>query len=273
MDASERARIEQSLRAVAGAGKAPDTPSPEVTPSAPEFTGTARPSVKGGPPRRRTRALLVAVAGTVILAAIPLLFVNWGHGSSAAPAVDNQNTDLPDYLLPGQPSASPSTLVSGGAKDPSAPVSPGGSATGEPHDGHGLTRKPSAPGRTVEPSTTSGTTPTPTHRPAPLAVPSTRAMNPGDSIVNGPTTLTFSSGGNLVVTYNGAVTWSSGTTSVGARAVFQSDGNFVVYKQDSSTAWSTRTDGHDGAVLMIGSNGNLYIEYRNTVLWQGGPGS
>jgi hypothetical protein len=97
-------------------------------------------------------------------------------------------------------------------------------------------------------------------------------MNPGDSIVNGPTALTFNPGGNLAVTYNGAVTWSSGTTGVGAWAVFQADGNLVVYTQDSSTAWSTRTDGHDGAVLMIG-NGNMYIEYQNTVLWQSGPES
>nr|WSY48859.1 hypothetical protein OG999_00975 [Streptomyces sp. NBC_00886] len=256
-----------------GASKAPETPSPEVTPSAPEFTGSGQPSVKGGPPRRRTRALLVAVAGTVVLVAIPLLFVNRGNGSSAAPGVGNQNADLPRYMLPGQPSASASTRVSGGAKEPSVLVSPSGSATGELLADRALTRKPPAPGRTVEPSTTPGTTMSPTYHPAPLAVRGTRAMSPGDSIVNGPTLLTFDSGGNLVVTYNGAVTWSSGTTSVGAKAVFQGDGNFVVYGQDSSTAWSTRTDGHDGAVLMIGGHGNVYIEYQNTVLWQSGPGS
>jgi hypothetical protein len=262
LDASERARIEQSLQALAGVGKAPDTPSLEVTRSAPEFTGTDRPSVKGGPPWRRPRALLVAVVGTVILAAIPLLFVNRGHGSSAAPAVGNQNVDLPHHMLPGQPSASPSTRVSGGTEEPSAPVSPSVHATGEPH----AARPGPAPGRTAP-----GTTMAPTHQPAPLAVPSTRAMHPGDSIVNGPTALTFDSGGNLVVTYNGAVTWSSGTTGTGAWAVFQADGNLVVYEQDSSTAWSTRTDGHDGAVLMIGGHGNVYIEYQNTVLWQSGP--
>ncbi|MDX3237871.1 hypothetical protein PV392_19745 [Streptomyces sp. ME03-5709C] len=96
----------------------------------------------------------------------------------------------------------------------------------------------------------------------------TRVLRRGQSVVNGPTALRMDSGGNLVVTHNGAVTWSSGTTGRGASAVFQDDGNLVVYAADNSPAWSSRTDGHNGAVLMITGSGEVYISYQGRRLWQ-----
>jgi hypothetical protein len=73
--------------------------------------------------------------------------------------------------------------------------------------------------------------------------------------------------------YAGAAKWSSGTKGQGVRAVFQADGNLVVYAADNSTVWSSRTDGHNGAVLVIGGNGNVYVTYENAVLWQTGTAS
>jgi hypothetical protein len=143
-------------------------------------------------------------------------------------------------------------------------VSP--SASGTPED--------SGPSRTPTPSkTTTTTTTTTVSQPPPKTVPGTRVLNLGDSIVNGPTTLKLDSGGNLVVSYAGARKWSSGTTGKGVRGVFQADGNFVVYAADNSTVWSSRTDGHDGAVLVIGGDGNVRVTYGNAVLWQTGTAS
>ncbi|MDX3236961.1 hypothetical protein PV392_15010 [Streptomyces sp. ME03-5709C] len=105
-------------------------------------------------------------------------------------------------------------------------------------------------------------------QPAPLAVPATRVLYPGQSVVNGPTALTMDSRGDLTVTLRGAVTWSSGTAGRGVRTVFQDDGNFVVYAADNGTAWSSRTDGHHGAVLVITGSGEVYIRYQGAKLWQ-----
>lgn len=64
--------------------------------------------------------------------------------------------------------------------------------------------------------------------------------------------------------------WSSGTSGrPGAYAVMQSDGNFVVYRNDGQPLWSTGTPGHPGAVLMVQSDDNLviYAGVGAGVLW------
>jgi hypothetical protein len=56
-----------------------------------------------------------------------------------------------------------------------------------------------------------------------------------------------------------------------ARAVMQSDGNFVVYDLEQSPAapvWATHTDGNSGAYLNAQGDGNLVIySASNAVLW------
>jgi hypothetical protein len=213
----------------------------------------------GERPGKRGRLPLVAVViGAVILAAISVsaVLIGRGNGSSAAPAAEGTNLNASSEApVP----ANPGTPV---ADQPS--VSP--SASGTPED--------SGPSRTPTPSkTTTTTTTTTVSQPPPKTVPGTRVLNRGDSIVNGPTTLKLDSGGNLVVSYAGARKWSSGTTGKGVRGVFQADGNFVVYAADNSTVWSSRTDGHDGAVLVIGGDGNVCVTYGNAVLWQTGTAS
>jgi len=240
LDPAERARIEQALRTVTAGKPTRDNPAGE------------RPGKRGRLP------LVAVVIGAVILAAVSVsaVLIGSGNGSSAAPAAEGTNLNASSEApVP----ANPGTPV---ADQPS--VSP--SASGTPED--------SGPSRTPTPSkTTTTTTTTTVSQPPPKTVPGTRVLNRGDSIVNGPTTLKLDSGGNLVVSYAGARKWSSGTTGKGVRGVFQADGNFVVYAADNSTVWSSRTDGHDGAVLVIGGDGNVRVTYGNAVLWQTGTAS
>ncbi|MEV7522520.1 hypothetical protein [Streptomyces sp. NPDC091371] len=75
------------------------------------------------------------------------------------------------------------------------------------------------------------------------------------------------------------VRFTTDTWGPGAYARMQADGNFVVYKKDGGEGkggalWSTGTWGNPGARLIFESNGNLVL-YRSgtdTVLWQSGTG-
>jgi hypothetical protein len=219
--------------------------------------------------------LVAAVIGAVILAGIPAMLIGKGNGSSPSPAVEGTNINALGNVTadPGTPSAGVGEAAPGVPASPSTSaagrpsVSP--SASGAPHGGPG--RTPAAGQGSV--SSAPAKTTAAVSQPAPKTVSGTRVLNRGDSIVNGPTTLKLDSGGNLVVTYAGAAKWSSGTKGQGVRAVFQADGNLVVYAADNSTVWSSRTDGHNGAVLVIGGNGNVYVTYENAVLWQTGTAS
>jgi hypothetical protein len=248
LNPEERARVEQALRAVT-AGKVPEASS----------GGGERPR------KRRRGPLVAAVIGAVILAGVSAVLIGRGNGNSASPAVEGTNINAP-----GGVSADPAT-PSAGAGTGGTPVSPSASPAEQPSVSPSVSDTPqdSGPSRAPTPSKTTTTV----SRPAPKTVSGTRVLNRGDSIVNGPTTLKLDSGGNLVVSYAGAKKWSSGTTGKGVRGVFQADGNFVVYAADNSTVWSSRTDGHDGAVLVIGGDGNVCVTYRSTVLWQTGTAS
>lgn len=243
-----------------GTGRTPERPS------APDTAADT-------PPRKRHGRGLLVSAAVVGVAVAGVAAVRMNDGP-AHPESDTagfrlvESSPLEDLTPEGPPPSS--TGRPSGSATPSTSVSPSLSpTTGRPSD-------PATPtaGHTAE----SGHPPVqqrpddtpPSHTvvdPAPLTVSATRVLNRGQSIVNGPTALTMDSGGNLVVTHNGAVTWSSGTTGRGVSTVFQDDGNFVVYAADNSTAWSTRTDGHNGAALVITGSGEMYISYQGMKLW------
>jgi hypothetical protein len=85
--------------------------------------------------------------------------------------------------------------------------------------------------------------------------------------------LTLQTNGDLVLrNERDTIVWSTGTRASGTHAVFQADGNFVLYSRDNSTLWSSRTDGHDGAILVLQADGNLTILNRSDVLWATGTG-
>jgi hypothetical protein len=78
--------------------------------------------------------------------------------------------------------------------------------------------------------------------------------------------LIFQSDGNLVeydLWNNRNVVWSSGTYNVGAvKAVFQKDGNFVIYQQNNCPLWATGTNnyhGDSGSKLVVDSGSQIII--------------
>ncbi|MCO5984887.1 hypothetical protein NE235_02060 [Actinoallomurus spadix] len=53
--------------------------------------------------------------------------------------------------------------------------------------------------------------------------------------------------------------WSTGPRARGGRAVFQPDGNLVVYDRDGNPVWASGTDGNPGARLVLQADKNLVI--------------
>jgi len=74
----------------------------------------------------------------------------------------------------------------------------------------------------------------------------------------------------LVARGSGRQLWHSGTAGTGYRAIMQADGNFVVYDRQVYGVWSTRTAGHDGAVLRFTGAGDVEVRYQDETLWSAG---
>jgi zinc D-Ala-D-Ala carboxypeptidase len=73
--------------------------------------------------------------------------------------------------------------------------------------------------------------------------------------------------GNLVLYGPGGPTWSSGTAVPGAYADLQAGGSLVVFAAGRGTLWSSYSDGHPGAALMLRDDGVLVLAKGATVLW------
>ena len=71
--------------------------------------------------------------------------------------------------------------------------------------------------------------------------------------------LTMQADGSLVVHHGGTVVWSSGTSSPGAHALLQGDGNLVVYTNTSQPLWATNSDGNPAAYLVLADDGTVAI--------------
>lgn len=98
-------------------------------------------------------------------------------------------------------------------------------------------------------------------------------MHLGESVSNGDSTLMMRSNGDFLLTDGrGIVRWSAHTAGTGYDAVFQGDGNLAVYDSSGNPAWTSRTDGHNGAVLVLRADGNLVISQGKDLLWQTGTG-
>lgn len=95
----------------------------------------------------------------------------------------------------------------------------------------------------------------------------------GQSVSNSAVRLVMQSDGNLVLYRNdtGAPIWWSGTSGMPAtHAIMQADGNFVLYNSDNSVAYfNTGTSGHPGATLNLQGDGNMIVVDVNILpLWQ-----
>jgi hypothetical protein len=101
-----------------------------------------------------------------------------------------------------------------------------------------------------------------------LTVTATRALSRGESVHTNRTTLTMQADGNLVIVdETGTTRWRAGTSPAGDKAVFQDDGNFVVYDASMRPLWSSRTDRHSGAVLVLQADGDVCVVYQGARLW------
>jgi hypothetical protein len=116
-------------------------------------------------------------------------------------------------------------------------------------------------------------------RPAKPATPNWRAkvvhgtyvLNPGENVHTNRMRLSLQTNGDLVLhDEHDKVVWSTGTNAAGTHVVFQADGNFVLYSSTNETLWSSRTDGHDGADLVLRANGDMAITQGGIVLWHTG---
>jgi VCBS repeat-containing protein len=103
-------------------------------------------------------------------------------------------------------------------------------------------------------------------------LPDTR-LNAGQSLSSptGAYQLTMQVDGDLVLEHNSTVVWSSGTSSPGASALLQGDGNLVVYSSTSQALWATNTDGNPSSYLVLSDDGKLaLLSPEGGTLWSAG---
>ena len=234
--------------AAPGAGKLSPTavdPSRPADDSVSPGTGHRR---AGAPRRPRARAGGVCAVALVAVVAV-VAFTRMGS-ESGGPAADRGPAALKQ--VPPVPSRAPGVRPPGSTASARVTPSPSRSATprsGGPH-----------------------ASPRAAHHWQTLVVHATYVLNPGDSVHSNRISLSLRTDGDLVLRdEHGRVTWSTGTHVRGAHAVFQADGNLVVYQGDR-TVWSTHTDGHDGATLALQADGAMRILFGNTALWSTGTG-
>jgi len=107
--------------------------------------------------------------------------------------------------------------------------------------------------------------------PSTLVVHATSVLHLGQSWTASLVRVTLRSNGNLVITNPaGRVLMSAGTAGSGYQAVFQGDGNFAVYNKAGTSVWSTRTENHNNAILVLQGDGNVTIDLNNVCYWASG---
>ena len=89
-------------------------------------------------------------------------------------------------------------------------------------------------------------------------------------LAGGKGCLVFQNDGNMVIYYDGAAHWNTGTNGRGCDAVWQSDGNLVVYDCNGNWIWQSGTNNR-GCRLDYQDDGNLVIyDCRGNWIWQSG---
>jgi hypothetical protein len=209
------------------------------------------------------RAYLLAVAAAVVVALL------------AAAKLTIASTVGPVTVAdPYGPTATLAPAPGGGATDgfgESPSATPGASNTALPGSG--------SPAATPTPTRASASASRPTGSPpgaaspvwTTLTVTATKALLRGNSVQTNRTTLSMKLDGNLaIIDENGVTRWTSGTAGPGNQATFQSDGNFVVYDASARPLWSSRTDHHNGAVLVLQANGDVCVVDHGVSVWCAG---
>ncbi|MGW0999651.1 hypothetical protein [Streptomyces sp. NPDC002520] len=132
--------------------------------------------------------------------------------------------------------------------------------------------KPAALSAAAAPRSKPAAKPAAAHKWSTKVVQATTVLHAGDSVASNRMRITMLRSGALVISdENGVIRWSSRTTGSGNRAVFQDDGNLVVYASDGRSLWTSGTAGHSGARLVIQNDGNVTIQTSTgALLWAAG---
>ncbi|MGF0176422.1 hypothetical protein ACQF36_40045 [Streptomyces sp. Marseille-Q5077] len=74
--------------------------------------------------------------------------------------------------------------------------------------------------------------------------------------------------GNLVV-YNeqSKPIWASMTFGQNHRAIFQPDGNLVIHNAEDRPIWASQTWGREGAQLVLRADAKVVIVHNGSVVW------
>jgi hypothetical protein len=87
-------------------------------------------------------------------------------------------------------------------------------------------------------------------------------------------TLTMQADGNLALRRGVVVIWTSGTQgNPGARAIMQTDGNFVVYSNKFAALFSTETWHYARSQIALSNDGNLVVSLAGRPVWSRVDGS
>ncbi|WP_143621580.1 hypothetical protein [Streptomyces tsukubensis] len=155
----------------------------------------------------------------------------------------------------GYPSGMPSGSASPGAADQSA----------------GATLPGRTPGAGKGTGTTSGHVDTKagTSTEAPLVIQPVATLNPGTSWKAARVKLSMQTDGNLVLydQKEKRAIWSPVVSGKGNFAVFQNDGNLVVYNAARYPIWASNADGFTDATLTIKPDGNLVVKSGQKQVW------
>lgn len=216
---------------------------------------------------RAGKPVLVGVALLLALGIGTAVLLN-GSGNAASHSPSASGDDLQGGA-PGGDGAAPS-----GTASPS-PLSD------KQSDGHTAsttaTPKVSVPSPVASKTAASGPAVSPTPHVAAaktwttVVVRATSVLTPGRAWHSNRTSMAMTSDGDLVIRdENNHIRWSAGTAGRGYKTVFQGDGNFAIYTKDGATAWSTRTDGHNGATLILRADGDVAVVYGGTTIWHSG---
>ena len=101
-----------------------------------------------------------------------------------------------------------------------------------------------------------------------------QVLHPGQDLVspNGQYTLTMRTNGNVVVSGNNCVIWSSGTSGTGNYLTMQTDGNLVIYTSAGKALWASGTNGSGTADhLSLQNDGNAVVyTSADKAVWSAG---
>ncbi|MFF5475888.1 mannose-binding protein [Streptomyces sp. NPDC012935] len=258
----------------AGAAAAAGTAeAPEEGVAVAAAVGTTPPGTKtdtgvgSGRPRKPVLAG-AAIAGAVLIA-VPLLLA--GSAKDDGPGDPKGLTAGADTVL--NPNSAPAALDDYVAETPSPSPKKAKPKKSEP--AKVAVPPPVAP--SPEPSKTSAPA-KPKPKPKPKASPkpnwstesvfATSVLEVNQAWTTNRIRMVMQTDGNLVV-YNeqSKPIWASMTFGQNHRAIFQQDGNLVIHNAEDRPIWASQTWGHEGAQLVLRADAKVVIVHNGSVVW------